>query len=87
MLSKNILNALNNQIVKEGDAAQIYLAMASWAEKEGYDGIAEWFYAQHLEEIEHMLKIIKYVNERGEHGIVPKIEQPPSDFKSVYSLF
>ena len=87
MLSEKIKKALNEQIEKEGYAAQLYLAMASWTENQGYDGIAEWFYAQHMEEIEHMLKIIKYVNERGGHAIAPKIDQPPKEFKGVKKIF
>ncbi len=87
MLSKKIENSLNEQIEKEGYAAQLYLAMASWSETQGYDGISQWFYAQHMEEIEHMLRIIKYVNERGGHAIVPKIEQPPKEFEGIKQIF
>lgn len=87
MLSKNLEKVLNEQIEKEGYAAQLYLAMASWSETQGYDGISEWFYAQHMEEIEHMLKIMRYVNERGGFAKAPKIEQPPAEFKGVKDLF
>ncbi len=87
MLSKKLEKILNEQIEKEGYAAQLYLAMASWSDAQGYGGISEWFYAQHQEEIEHMLKIMKYVNERGGHALAPKIEQPPKEFKGVRQLF
>jgi len=87
MLPKKLETVLNEQVEKEGYAAQLYLAMASWAETNGYAGISSWFYAQHKEEIEHMLKIIKYVNERGGKAIVPQISQPPKDFKGVKEVF
>ncbi len=87
MLSKKIENILNEQVEKEGYAAQLYLAMASWSETQGYDGISQWFYAQHMEEIEHMLKIIKYVNERGGHAIIPKIDKPPKDFEGIMQIY
>lgn len=87
MLSQKLEKILNEQIEKEGYAAQLYLAMASWTETQGYDGISEWFYAQHMEEIEHMLKIMRYVNERGGHAITPKIDKPPKDFEGVKQLF
>ncbi len=87
MLPKKIESVLNEQIEKEGYAAHLYLSMASWAETKGYAGISNWFYAQHKEEVEHMLKIIKYVNERGGHAIVPKIDQPPKKFDGVKQVF
>jgi ferritin len=87
MLPKKLEDVLNQQIEKEGYAAQLYLAMASWAETKGYEGISKWFYAQHKEEIEHMLKFVKYVNERGGVAVIPQINQPPKDFKSVKEAF
>ena len=38
MLVKEVENALNQQIALEAHAAQSYLSMASWCEKEGTDG-------------------------------------------------
>ncbi len=87
MLSKKLEKVLNKQIEKEGYAAQLYLAMASWSEAQGYEGISNWFYEQHKEEVEHMLKFIKYMNERGSHATVPKIDQPPKDFAGVKKVF
>ena len=34
-----------------------------------------------------LLKLIKFVNERGGHGIVPELKQPPEKFKSVKFIF
>ncbi len=87
MLSKKMLDILNKQTEKEAYASQLYLSMASWAEAKGLEGISEWFYAQSEEEREHMLKFIRYVNERGGHGIVPKVDQPPKDFPNVKAVF
>ncbi len=87
MLTKKLEKVLNEQVEKEGYAAQLYLAMASWADSKGLEGISNWFYAQHMEEIGHMLKFIKYINERGGHAIVPKIDQPPREFKGIKQAF
>ncbi|MFN2395967.1 MAG: ferritin [Bacteroidales bacterium] len=87
MLTKKLEKVLNEQVEKEGYAAQLYLAMASWADSKGLEGISSWFYAQHMEEIEHMLKFIQYINERGGHAIVPKIDQPPREFKGIKQAF
>ena len=37
--------------------------MASWAETKGFDGVTSFLYKHSDEEREHMLKLIRYVNE------------------------
>ena len=61
--------------------------MAVWAETNGFAGVADWMYAQADEERLHMLKFVKYVNERGGKGVIPAIEMPPVNFESVLDLF
>ena len=87
MLSKAIEKILNEQIEKEGYSSNLYLAMATWAEANGYNGIAEWLYAQSEEERVHMLKIISYMGERDAHAIIPEFKKPPVDYKNVKELF
>ncbi len=87
MLSEKMLNILNEQIAKEVYASHLYMAMASWAEGRGLEGISEWFYAQSEEEREHMMKFIRYVNERGGHAVVPPVEQPPKEFPGIREAF
>ena len=65
MLHKDIEKALNDQITMEAESSQAYLAMASWAENQGLEGIAQFMYTHSDEERMHMLKLVKYVNERG----------------------
>ena len=38
MLKKKIEDALNHQVLLEGESPHFYLAMASWAEVQGYSG-------------------------------------------------
>lgn len=64
MLTKNLEKILNEQVSKEAYSSTLYLAMASWAEVNGYPGVAQWLYIQSDEERIHMLKFIKYINER-----------------------
>ncbi len=87
MLSTKISNALNKQIETEAFSSQYYLSMASWAETQGLNGVASFLYKHADEERMHMLKLIKFVNERGGHGIVSALKQPPSTFKSVKAVF
>lgn len=87
MLSKKIETALNKQVELEASSSQYYLAMASWAETQGFDGAAQFLYTHSDEERMHMLKLVKFINERGGQGIVPALKQPPSSFKSLNAIF
>ena len=87
MLTKKVEKILNEQIVKEGYSSNLYLAMASWADTEGYEGIAQWLFAQAEEELMHMMKFVHFVNERGGHAIIPAFEQPPAKFDGIKKLF
>lgn len=87
MLSKKIEVALNGQIESEAMSSQLYLSMASWAEKEGYSGAAKFLYAHSDEERQHMLKLFQYINERNGHAIVPALKQPPKTFTSLNEVF
>ncbi len=87
MLSTKVSEALNTQIILEASSSQYYLAMASWAETQGLNGVSSFLYTHADEERMHMLKLIKFVNERGGHGVVPALKQPPTTFKSVKAIF
>ena len=87
MLKKKVEDICNRQIEREGYSSNLYLAMAVWAETKGFQGTAGWLYAQADEERAHMLKLIKFVNDRGGTAIVPAFQKPPVEFESVHSLF
>ena len=87
MLSASMEKALNKQVRIEAESSQIYLAMASWAEVQGLEGISEFMYTQSDEERQHMLKFFKYINERGGHSIVSDLSKPASEFGSIKEMF
>ena len=87
MLSKTIEEALNNQVKIEAESSQIYLAMASWAEVQGLNGVATFMYAQSDEERDHMLKLVHYINERGGHAKISKLIAPSTEFGSFKEMF
>lgn len=86
-MKPEIENLLNNQIKYEANASMHYLAMASWADVNGYNGISEFFYMHSEEERLHMTKLVKFVNERGGKAIVPALDAPKSNFKTINELF
>lgn len=87
MLPKKVEEILNLQIEKEDYSSQLYLSMASWAENKGLEGVSNWLYAQAEEERVHMLKLVRYVNERDGVAVIPGIETPPTDFGDVFTMF
>jgi ferritin len=87
MLKKKIEDICNRQVEREGYSSSLYLAMASWAEVNGLNGVAGWMYNQSDEERIHMLKFIKYINERGGRAIMPALKKPTAEFKSVEEMF
>ena len=87
MISKDIEAALNKQISAEANSSHLYLAMASWAETGGYEGVSNFFYSQSDEERQHMLKLVKYVNERGGHAHIPEINEPSKMFDCLTHVF
>jgi ferritin len=87
MLKKKIEDICNRQIEREGYSSNLYIAMASWAENNGLAGVAAWLYSQSDEERLHMLKFIKYINERGGKAVMPALKKPSLNFKSVEDVF
>jgi len=87
MLSKSIEAALNKQIRIEAESSQVYLAMAVWAEVKGLEGIANFMYDQSDEEREHMLKLVKFVNERGGYAHISELNAPNVTFDSFQEMF
>ena len=87
MLSKAIEEALNKQIKIEAESSQVYLSMACWAEVQGFEGVAQFMYAHSDEERMHMLKLVKFVNERGGHARVSNLSAPPAEFGSFKDMF
>ena len=78
--------ALNDQVALEAAASNSYLAMAAWCEVTGYQGAADYFYAQSDEERTHMLKIIHYLSDNGVNAIVPSVKSPPKAPNSLEAI-
>ena len=87
MLPKKIEEALNKQIRIEAESSQIYLSMACWAEVQGFEGVAQFMYAHSDEERMHMLKLVKFINERGGHARISDLAAPPTEFGSFKDMF
>jgi ferritin len=84
-LDPSIEKALNTQLKIEAMASQTYLTFASFIQCEGYEGIAEFLYTHSNEEREHMLKILRYINERGGQAEICALQKP--DIKQYQDKF
>lgn len=87
MLNSVVEKSLNEQIEVEAKSSQIYLAMASWAETQGLGGTAAFLYTHADEERTHMLKLVKFVNERGGRAHIPALPEPPQNYGSLREIF
>ncbi|HNS16253.1 MAG TPA: ferritin [Bacteroidales bacterium] len=86
MLKKKVEDALNEQIKLEEESSRIYMAMASWCERNGFPGASKFLYKHSDEERLHQIKIIHYVNERGGKALLKQLADPGNDYKSLKSL-
>ena len=72
----------NNQIVSF--IASVFLCLLFYI---GFEGVAEFMYAHSDEERMHMLKLVKFVNERGGHANISDLSAPPTEFGSFKDMF
>ena len=87
MLSKNLINALSNQVNAEYYSAYLYLSMSAAADQAGLKGVANWLFVQAQEEMAHGTHIYQYILERGEAPVFAAIQQPPGSFPDVQKIF
>jgi ferritin len=87
MLTERLEKALNKQVKIEAESSQVYLAMASWAEVKGLEGVAAFMYMHSDEERMHMLKLVKYINERGGHATISELAEPKTAYGSPKEMF
>ncbi len=87
MLSKAIIDKLNEQINLEFYSSNIYLQMSAWCAHRGYAGAAGFLLRHADEEMEHMQKLFDYVSETGGLPLLGKIDAPKSEYKSLKEIF
>jgi len=87
MLSKKMVNVLNEQINKEIYSAYLYMSMSAYSEYIGLKGFANWFMVQYQEEMTHAMRIYKYINDHGAQVKLMAIEKPPTEFESPMDMF
>lgn len=87
MLDKKIEAAINRQINHELAAAYNYYAMAAYFETLSLSGFADWMVQQRTEELDHAMRLYRYLLDRG--GVVDfdAVSKPKATYSSVQDVF
>lgn len=86
-MNKAIEQALNDQINEELSSYYIYLSMQAYFESESLDGLATWMELQAQEEVEHAMRIFRFLNGRGGRVRLQTIEKPKQSWNSPLEAF
>lgn len=87
MLSKTLLDEMNEQIKHELYSAYLYLSMAAQSEAMNLPGFAHWMRLQAQEEVGHAMRFYHFIYDRGGRVVLQAIDQPPVEFASPLAMF
>lgn len=87
MIPERVLQALNAQIGHELHSAYAYLGMSAYCQAVDMAGFASWMRAQAREEVEHAMKFLGFVEDRGGRVTLPAVSEARTEFGSVTELF
>lgn len=87
MITEKLQKAVNDQITAELWSSNLYLQMAFYFEKEGWNGFAHWMHKQSDEERNHAIMLASYLAKRGGEAKVNMIDVVPSGWGSVKEVF
>lgn len=83
MISEALAGLLNQQIVHELRASQVYLGMSVYCAGLNLDGWASFFERQSGEEREHALKIVRFLSEVGAPVSLEAIPEAATGYGSL----
>ena len=87
MISEKLQGAINAQIVEEIFSSNLYLSMAFYFDKEGFNGFAKWMKKQSFEELTHAYAMADFVIKRGGTAVVGQINAVPQKWESPLAAF
>ena len=87
MITEKLQKAVNDQITAELWSSNLYLQMAFYFEKEGWDGFAHWMHKQSDEERNHAIMLANYLAKRGGKAKVNMVDVVPNGWGSVKEVF
>ncbi len=75
------MRLLQQQVGREFQAAQQYVALAVWFDARDLPQLATHFYRQAVEERNHAMMMIQYLLDRGVTPVVPGVVSVRNDFQ------
>jgi ferritin len=87
MANEDLYAAVNDQITHELGAEMQYLSMSFWLERENLPGMANWFRKQAVEEHDHAMKIVSFMNEWDLPITLKSPPNPVTEFESPEAIF
>ncbi len=81
MLSKKVIELLNDQVNKEFYSAYLYLDMANYYKDQSLEGFYNWYKIQAQEERDHAMLFMDYLQQNGESVTLEAIAKPDKEFK------
>jgi bacterioferritin B len=80
MPSERFVEALNEQIGREFNAAHQYTAVAAWYDRETFPRLAKFFLDQAEEERGHAMKMVGYLRDTGADLRLGEVASPRTSF-------
>lgn len=87
MISDKLQKEMNLQVTAEMWSANLYMSMAYYLNREGFDGMANWMKKQAQEEMAHAYRFADYIVSRGGVVKIDKIDVVPQGWGTVRELF
>jgi ferritin len=87
VISKQIEDAMNDQLNLELRSAYNYLAMSAYFEAESLPGFAHWLRAQAQEEVDHAMKFFAFIIDRRGRVRLQDLGKPAESFSSPLEVF
>lgn len=86
MINERIEKLLNEQVQKEFYSAYLYLSFEAYFTSRNLNGFAHWFRVQAMEERDHAIIFINYLNQVGGRLKLQQLDAPDWDFKSIEEI-
>lgn len=87
MMTEKLQKELNEQITAELWSANLYLSMAYYMQRQGYEGFSKWMKKQAEEETGHANKIASFMVKREAIPKIDKIDVVPQSWGSALEAF
>ena len=87
MLNPKIQDAFNKQINAEVFSSYLYLSMSTYFDSQNLKGMANWMLIQAQEELQHAMKFLDFINERGGRVLLTQVEGPKTEWNSPLDVF